>query len=179
MTGVLSLMNSLHDVARNLRGDGGDVAVHLCVVGGDAAGEDVPRDCEQDEDDDESSFYEGIQILEPIAPRVKESSCGIVRRGSAERLRRRGCGVWRESDVELMVRFTFYFVDVIRVHGFDFAGGASERCARQVELIQRADLIVAGASQSVLRGDDFDVGGDAGGEAALRLRYFFLGQLKA
>ena len=70
------------------------------------------------------------------------------------------------------------FILSLRIHGFDLARSARERCARQIELIQSADLIVAGARQSVLRGDDFDVGGDPGLKAALRLSHFFLRQLQ-
>jgi hypothetical protein len=46
----------LNDVAGNLRGDGGDVTIHLRIVGGDAAGEDVPRDCEQYQNRNDSSL---------------------------------------------------------------------------------------------------------------------------
>ena len=66
-----------------------------------------------------------------------------------------------------------------RIHGFDIACGAGQSRARQVELIQRADLVIAGARQIVLRGDHFDVGGDARLKPALRLGDFFLGQFVA
>ena len=51
--------------------------------------------------------------------------------------------------------------------------------ARKVESEQRVDLTVAGAGQSVLRGDHFDVGRDPGCETALCLCDFILSQLKS
>src|SRR5580698_9553239 len=68
---------------------------------------------------------------------------------------------------------------LFRIHCFDFAGRPSQRGSRQIKLEQRGDLIVAGTRQCILRGDDFHVGGDAGGESALSLSHFILGQFIA
>src|SRR5580693_6439582 len=47
-----------------------------------------------------------------------------------------------------------------------------------VEPIECVDLVGVGARQCVLRGDNFDVGGDSGGEPAPGLRHFIIGKLK-
>lgn len=59
----------LDDISGNLRGDGGDVAVHLRVIGGNAAGEDVPRDCDQDDDCNDCASDERREIANAFTQR--------------------------------------------------------------------------------------------------------------
>src|ERR1017187_2232461 len=59
------------------------------------------------------------------------------------------------------------------------AGGVGEIGARLVVAIERGDLVIVGAGQFVLRGDDFDIVGDAGLEAIARLFHFLFGERDA
>jgi hypothetical protein len=85
-----------------------------------------------------------------------------------------GVGPGGEEDDELIIRFTFqcafYFLNIsLRIHSFDFAGRARKRRTRQVELKEGANLVVAGARQSILGGGHFDVRGHSGRKPPLRL----------
>ena len=55
----------VNDIAWNLRCHRSNVAVHLGVVCGDLAGEDVPRDDDRKQDHDDRALREGTQILNP------------------------------------------------------------------------------------------------------------------
>src|SRR5271154_3002856 len=66
----------------------------------------------------------------------------------------------------------------LTVHRLDCTRGVREIRTRQVESKQSANLIVAGTREGILRGDDFDIGGNAGLEPALRLSYLILSQGK-
>src|ERR1035438_6234513 len=62
---------------------------------------------------------------------------------------------------------------VERLH---LAGGVGEIGARLVVPVERGDLVVVGSGQFVLRGEDFNIVGDAGLEAVARLFHFLPGQ---
>ena len=59
------------------------------------------------------------------------------------------------------------------VQASHLAGGAREVGARLVVAVERPNLVVIGAGKLVLRRNHFDVVGDAGAEAVLRLRDVF------
>src|ERR1017187_9140015 len=65
---------------------------------------------------------------------------------------------------------------VERLH---LAGGVGEIGARLVVAVERGDLVVVGAGQFVLRGDDFNVVGDAGLKTVARLFDFLFGERDA
>src|SRR5580692_9013073 len=61
----------------------------------------------------------------------------------------------------------------------DLAHGLGQVHTRLVEPIERIDLVGVRPCQGILRGNDLDVCGHSGGEAALSLRYFVVRKLEA
>ena len=77
----------LDHITRNLRGDGGDVAIHLRVVGGHAAGEHVPRHREQDQDGDDKLPSRADSDCEAIRATRMEAAARAERRSRRQRRR--------------------------------------------------------------------------------------------
>src|SRR4030095_12857884 len=67
----------------------------------------------------------------------------------------------------------------LRVERFHLPGRTCQVGARLVVAIQGVDLVVVGSRELVLRGDDFDVVGDARPEPVLRLAYALRGEADA
>src|ERR1017187_2102024 len=68
---------------------------------------------------------------------------------------------------------------LLGVHGLHLTDGVGQVGAGLVITIEGGDLVVAGAGQFVLRGNDFDVVGHAGLEAVARLSDFLRGEVDA